>query len=113
MDKYSVYIKTDERGVLIDINSDAFLASFDGWEKIDEGYGDKYHHAQGNYLEKPKTDENGVFRYKRVNGKIKERTEEEMAADIVPAQETRSQEERLAAIEGMVEMLLSGVTGDE
>lgn len=110
---FSVYIKTDERGVLIDIDSDAFLTSFDGWEKIDEGFGDKYHHAQGNYLEKPKMDENGVYRYKRESGKPVERTEEEMKRDIVQIKETRSQEERLSAIEGMVEMLLSGVTNDE
>lgn len=110
---YSVFIRTDERDVLIDIESDAFLTSFDGWEKIDEGFGDKYHHAQRNYLEKPKMDENGVYRYKKESGKPVERTEEEMAADILPVQEARSQEERLAAIEGMVEMLLSGVTNDE
>lgn len=113
MEKYNVYIQTDETGRVIGINSDAFLHSTDGWTKIAEGHGDKHHHAQGNYLETPLTDENGVYRYKLESGKPVERTEEEMAADILPVQESRSQEERLAAIEGMVEMLLSGVTNDE
>ena len=107
---YSVFIRTDERGVLIDIDSDAFLTSFDGWEKIDEGFGDKYHHAQGNYLEKPKMDENGVFRYKRVNGKIKERTAEEMAADVPDVPEMPSMEQRIDDMEEALDMLLSGVT---
>lgn len=112
-EKYSVYVQTDVTGRIVAVNSDAFLSSTDGWAKIAEGCGDKHHHAQGNFFPLPLTDENGVFRYKLENGQPVERTEEEMEADIVPAQETRSQEERLAAIEGMVEMLLSGVTNDE
>lgn len=112
-EKYCVYIKTDETGRIVAANSDAFLSSTDGWVKIAEGHGDKYHHAQGNFFPLPLTDANGVFRYKLENGQPVERTKEEMAVDIAPAQETRSQEERLSAIEGMVEMLLSGVTNDE
>lgn len=42
---YSVYIKTDESGRITAINSDAFLTSFEGWQKVAEGYGDKHHHA--------------------------------------------------------------------
>lgn len=110
---YSVYAKTDETGRIVAVNSDAFLPSTDGWMKIAEGYGDKHHHAQGNFFPLPLTDENGVCRYKLESGKPVERTEEEMKRDIAQTKETRSQEERLSAIEGMVEMLLSGVTSDE
>jgi len=106
----SVYVKTDETGRVIGINSDAFLSSLDGWQKVDEGYGDKFHHAQGNYLEMPLTDENGAHRYKLENGKPVERTAEEMAADVREEQAQPSQEERIANLEEALEMLLSGVT---
>jgi hypothetical protein len=110
---YSVYVKTDDAGRIVAVNSDAFLHSTDGWQKVAEGHGDKFHHAQGNFFPLPLMDENGVFQYKLENGEPVERTEEEMKRDIVQIKESRSQEERLSAIEGMVEMLLSGVTSDE
>lgn len=109
MDKYSVYIKTDERGVLIDIESDAFLDSTDGWEKIDEGFGDKYHHAQGNYLEKPKTDENGVFRYEKKNGKIKERKKKDMEADVQAQPVQPTDRERIEEMERTVKELVQTI----
>lgn len=103
MKPYGVYIKMDTENRIIDINSSAFLTNTDGWMKIDEGYGDKYHHAQGNYLPGPLMDERGIFRYKIVEfvdwpeGKIIheffhegeeygifERTQEEMDADFTP-----------------------------
>ena len=99
---YSVFIKTDERGVLIDIDSDAFLTSFDGWEKIDEGFGDKYHHAQCNYLEKPKMDENGVYRYEKKNGKIKERKKKDMEADVQEQPKQPTDRERIDELENTV-----------
>lgn len=102
---YSVFIRTDERGVLIDIDSDAFLTSFDGWEKIDEGYGDKYHHAQCNYLEKPKMDENGVYRYEKKNGKIKERKKKDMEADIQEQPKQPTDGERIEELERAFEGL--------
>lgn len=103
---FSVFIRTDERGVLIDIDSDAFLTSFDGWEKIDEGYGDKYHHAQCNYLEKPKSDENGVFRYEKKNGKIKERKKKDMEADMQVRPVQPTDRERIEKLERTVKELV-------
>ena len=49
-EKYIVYVRADEAGRIVEINSSAFLADTAGWTAIDEGYGDKYHHAQGNYF---------------------------------------------------------------
>lgn len=80
---HGVYVKTDEADRIIAINSDAFLHDTDGWTKIDEGYGDRYHHAQGNYLEKPIIDDRGIYRYKLIEGEVVERTEDEMDADWV------------------------------
>lgn len=81
MNPYAVLVRTDEQNRITEINSNAFVADANGWTKIDEGWGDKYHHAQGNYLPKPLMDERGVYRYKLENGQAVERTKEEMDAD--------------------------------
>lgn len=115
---YSVYVKTDETGRIVAVNSDAFLSSLDGLVKIAEGYGDKYHHAQGNFFSLPLMDENGVFRYKLENGQPIERTEEEMAADVQelpPASdpidlvaEIAALKEKNSQLEEALALLLSG-----
>ncbi len=81
MNPYAVLVRTDEQNRITEINSSAFVADANGWTKIDEGCGDKYHHAQGNYLPKPLMDERGVYRYKLENGQAVERTQEERDGD--------------------------------
>ena len=76
-----VYVKTDSQGRITAINSDAFINDFEGWTEIDEGDGDKYNHAAGNYFEYPIFDDYGVCRYKLVDGVPEERTPEEREAD--------------------------------
>lgn len=117
---YGVYIKTDEQNRITAINSSAFLQDVANWMKIDEGYGDKHHHAQGNYLNKPLMDDRGICRYKLVDGKPVERTQEEMDADYTPPVPVPSPEERLAALEQenaylkeTLNIILEGVTEDE
>ena len=68
MQPYIVYVKTDDKNRITAINSSAFLRGTGGWTEIDSGWGDKYHHAQGNYLESPLIDERGLFLYKLENG---------------------------------------------
>ena len=75
----SVYVRTDDAGHIIDINSSGFLSDLTGWTEIDQGQGDKYHHAQGNYLPGPLMTDGGAYRYKLVNGKVVECTPEEIA----------------------------------
>ena len=82
MDTYIVYIRTDSSNRVLEVNSSAFLADTAGWTQIDEGWGDKYHHAQGNYLDGPLYDDNGIPRYKLDRGRVVERTEEEIAAHL-------------------------------
>ena len=106
MDKYSVYVKTDENNRITAINSDAFLSSLDGWVKIDEGNGDKFHHAQGNYFDKPLRDERGICRYKLVDGKPVERTQEEMDADYVPPEVKPTTEQRVDALEATTDDII-------
>ena len=96
---FTVYAIVDEYDRILDVNSDAFLADTTGWVEIDRGDGDKYHHAQGNYLPKPKRDERGVLRYKRVDGKVVERTQEEMDSDYTPPEQKPTTEQRVDALE--------------
>ena len=76
-----VFIKIDSKNRITAVNSEIFISDFSGWTEIDSGDGDKFAHAQGNYLPKSLMDENGVYRYKYENGVISERSEDEMAAD--------------------------------
>lgn len=79
-DPYHVYAQVDEQGRITAVNSSAFVGADWGTE-IDQGYGDKYHHAQGNYFPQPIYTDDGLPRYKLVDGQAVERTEEEMEAD--------------------------------
>lgn len=108
-----VYVRTDENGRIIAVNSSVFLRDTEGWTLIDEGYGDRYHHAQGNYFDKPIIDERGICRYKLVDGKPVERTQEEMDADYVPPTPQPSADERMAEIEGALIELAAMLAGGD
>ena len=104
-----VFVKTDHENRVTAINSEIFISDTTGWTEIDRGDGDRYVHAQGNYLPKPLTDENGVYRYKYADGIVSERTAEEMAGDIpapVPAPPTNA--ELAAAIAELAEVICGG-----
>lgn len=92
-----VYVKIEGQ-LITAINSDAFLADTTDWTKIDEGEGDRYMHAQGNYFPKPLMDEQRRYRYKLVDGMVVERTPEELAADAMPVP-IPTLEERTTALE--------------
>ena len=80
MEPYIVYAKTNSSGYITAVNSSAFLPDHAGWVEIDRGYGDKYHHAQGNYFPESIYSDGGAYRYKLVDGKPVECTAEEIAA---------------------------------
>lgn len=109
MQPYIVYVKVDESNRVTSINSSAFLADVTGWTEIDSGYGDKYHHAQGNYFDKPLYDERGICRYKLVDGKPVERTQEEMDADYVPPEVKPTDAERISQLESEKKLLTAQV----
>lgn len=96
---YIVYVKPNDSGYITSVNSSAFLRNTDGWTEIDSGSGDKFHHAQGNYFPQPLYDERGICRYKLVDGKPVERTQEEMDADYVPPEVKPTTEQRVDALE--------------
>ena len=117
--EYLVYAKTNESGYITAVNSSAFLADTIGWVEIDSGYGDKHHHAQGNYFPESIITEDGAYRYKLVDGVPTECTAEEIAAqeEALKPVPTPSLENRVEVLETdavetreALEMILSGVT---
>lgn len=80
-----VFIKIDDKNCVIAINSEIFISDLTGWIQIDDGVGDRYAHAQGNYFPKSLTDENGVYRYKYADGIVSERTAEEIEIKLFPS----------------------------
>lgn len=112
MDEIKVFVRVDAENRIIDINSSAFV-SLDWGTEIDQGSGDRYFHAQGNYFYHPTYTEDGVPRYKLVDGKTVERTEEEIAADRTSSQGpyVPTTDERLAALEAAM-LSMMGVTAN-
>ena len=80
MDEYIVYVRTNADGIIIAINSSAFMYDKTGWTEIDEGESDRYHHAQGNYLPLGLTDSNGIYNYKLIGNAAVTRSTEDKAA---------------------------------
>jgi hypothetical protein len=79
--KSRVYVLCDSESRVLRLEGEYSLpADLTGWTKIDEGYGDKFSLAQSHYLDKPLYD-GAVLRYKLVDGKVVERTVEEIEAD--------------------------------
>ena len=79
--KSRVYVLLDAESRILRLEGEYSLpADLTGWTKIDEGYGDRYALAQSHYLALPLYD-GAVPRYKLVDGKVVERTAEEIEAD--------------------------------
>ena len=78
--KEIVYVKTDKDGIITAIDSSAFISGA-GWTEIGRGEGDKYHHAQGHYLEHGLTDADGLYNYKLVGGVPALRSDDEKAPE--------------------------------
>lgn len=79
MKPYIVYAKPNDSNYIVSVNSSAFLSDTIGWTEIDRGYGDKYHHAQGNYFPHSIMTVGGAYRYKLVDGSVEECSDEEIA----------------------------------
>ena len=119
MEPHIVYAQTNSSGHITTVNSSAFLTDTTGWTEIDSGYGDKYHHAQGNYFPESIITDGGAYRYKLVDGVPTECTAEEIAAkeEALKPAPTPTLENRVEVLETdaaetreALEMILSGVT---
>ena len=122
---YIVYAQTDDHSRITAVNSSAFVSADWGTE-IDSGFGDRYHHAQGNYFPWPIYTEDGIPRYKLEDGQAVERTQEEIEADRAQIPEPPpSIEDRVSAVESgkadradvdelnqALDMILTGATED-
>lgn len=81
MNEYKVYVRTDSGGIITDINSSAFISG-DGWTEIDCGEGDRFHHAQGNYLGHGLIGDDGIYSYKLIDGIPVLRSDEEKELEL-------------------------------
>ena len=115
---YIVYVKPNDAGYITTVNSSAFLTDTTGWTEIDSGYGDKYHHAQGNYFPQPIRTMGGAYRYKLVDGKPVECTAEEIEAqeEALKPVPTPSLENRVEVLESTTDdmiLLMADLIGGE
>lgn len=113
--KEIVYVKTDKDGVITAIDSSAFISGA-GWTEIDRGEGDKYHHAQGHYLEHGLTDADGLYNYKLVGGVPALRSDDEKAperARVSAAVEIADLKEKLAGTDYISAKIAEGAATRE
>ena len=91
--EYKVYVSLQD-GYITSINSEIFLSQeeMDTMTEIDRGQGDKYAHAQSQYLEKGLVDEHGRYNYKFVEGKVIEVAETDKPTIEEPKSEPTEQE---------------------
>lgn len=91
---YKVYVKLNKDKCITLIDSEIFLTDdeIQGMTNIDEGEGDKYAHAQSQYLEKSLYDELGRYNYKYVDGVVVEIAEGDKPTPSVPKSEPTEQE---------------------
>lgn len=81
--KSRVFVLLNEDNTIVRLEGEYSLPNdLTGWIKIDESYGDKFSLAQTHYLDKPLYTSKGILRYKLVDNKVVERTEEEINTDI-------------------------------
>lgn len=91
--EYKVYVSLQD-GYITSINSEIFLSQeeIQTMTEIDKGEGDKYAHAQSQYLEKGLVDEHGRYNYKFVEGKVIEVAEVEKPTIKEPQQQATAQD---------------------
>lgn len=96
---YSVYARTNEKGIVIKIFSDCFEQPQLSDALIKSGRGDEFVHL-GYYriLTKER-----IYRYKIVDGELTERTEEEIAEELAESPvEEESDKEKIARLEAEI-----------
>ena len=83
---YKVYVKLNDDKCITSIDSEIFLTDdeIQGMTNIDEGEGDKFVHAQSQYLEKSLYDELGRYNYKYIDGAVVEIAEEDKPTPTTP-----------------------------
>lgn len=108
-----VYINKDSENNITSINSSIFLSEeeIQTMTEIDQGQGDKYAHAQGQYLEKGLVDEQGRYNYKFVNGKVVEVAEADKPTIEEPKAEPTEQQKINAQLMLQIAQLKAQMNG--
>ena len=91
--EYKVYVSLSN-GYITSINSEIFLSEeeMSTMTEVDKGQGDKYAHAQSQYLDKELVDEHGRYNYKFLEGKVVEVAEAETPTIKEPEQQATAQD---------------------
>lgn len=112
MNEHKVYVSLQD-GYITSINSDIFLSKeeMSTMAKIDQGQGDKYAHAQSQYLEKGLVDEKGRYNYKFVEGKVIEVAEADKPTIEEPKAEPTEQEKINAQLMLQIAQLKAQMNG--
>lgn len=100
-EKSKVYVLTDERGVILRCEGGYTIGNIKNiseWTLIGEGYGDRYNLCQTHYFDSLYTDD-GIPRYKLMDGVPVLRMPSEIESDRVPAHYEPSLEERINDLE--------------
>lgn len=100
-----VYVRLDQHQTITEINSSIFIKDTTGWILIDEGSGDAFCHAQGNYLPKGLTGLNGKYNYKYDDGLVELTDEEKQSLypTIVAETEIEKLDARVSYLESLHE----------
>ena len=83
MQKSKVYVLPNSEGYITRVDGGYTIGNItdsEKWVLIDEGYGDKFNLCQGNYFPQSIYTMDGAYRYKLIDGKPRECTAEEIAA---------------------------------
>lgn len=91
--EYKVYVSLQD-GYITSINSEIFLSEeeMSTMTEINRGQGDKYAHAQSQYLDKELVDEHGRYNYKFLEGKVVEIAEADKPTIKEPEQQATAQD---------------------
>lgn len=110
--EYKVYVSLSN-GYITSINSEIFLSQdeIQTMTEIDKGQGDKYAHAQSQYLEKGLVDEQGRYNYKYVEGKVIEVAEAEKPTIEEPKKEPTEQDKINAQLMLQIAQLKAQLNG--
>ena len=105
MDQFTskVYVLADTQGLIRRCEGGYTTpADLTGWVQIDEGTGDKYNLCQSHYFDGRLYTDDGIPRYKLVDGKPVLRSEDEIEADILPSLREAKHAEISAASEAAI-----------
>ena len=108
MDGYKLYIRTDEAGTIVRVFSSAFEEPQDG-DILLTDEGPRHFHL---YWPDPLMNERGQYRYKWIDGRRVERSQEELDAEWTarpPAPKTPEQERLDLIQKALDDLILGGV----